>query len=165
MRDDLAQIVPYHSDRAPMTIDRQSNTDALENSFVKNGFFIGTESEIHFVVVERPAASRPALAKVVSYQPISSSTRHRIETERNESIHSAAKLNLGETETGMERRKQSFSEFSRQHERNEQMNGIATAGQPLELDADDFLLVGPTTSSREMTSAEVEFTKIGRAHV
>lgn len=158
MRDDLAQIVPYHSDRAPMTIDPQSDAEATDDLFVENGFFIGTENEIHFVVVERSDLSRPALAKVVSYQPISNSPRDRAETESNERIDSAPEQNLGETQTGMERRKQSFSQFSRQQERNAQMNGIAMAGRQLELDADDFLQVGPTTLSREFTPADVEIT-------
>lgn len=158
MRDDLARIVPYHSDRAPMTIDPQSDAEASDDSFVENGFFIGTESDIHFVIVERSDPSRPALAQVVSYQPISSSTRDGAEAESNDRIDSAPEQNLVETQTGIERRKRSYSDFSRQQDRKDQMNGIAMAGRQIELDADDFLQVGPTTPSREVTSAEAEIT-------
>lgn len=147
MREDLIRITPCSPDRVAEVIDSQPVSNTSSDTFAENGFFIGSESEIHFMILDPSVASNVAALRVVSYQPDSNQREPNRADESGEGSPGPGKppaetLQVVQIPSGMERRTRGFPEFARQNAIRDEMEEVAMGGREMELDADDFLVIG-----------------------
>ena len=148
MRDDLLCVVPIDPGRDPSMVSQISLASGATTPALPNGFFIGTASEIHFAIFDRPAGSKRLMSRIVSYQ--AQSLRSELlsteepDTDDPEPIDLPPNsLGLEPFAAGIERHVESWSQYLQHRTQQASLDDGFAGAPPSSLDVDDLLVIGP----------------------
>ncbi len=167
MRDDLLRVVPIDPDRNPSMVSEMSLASGATTPALPNGFLIGTTSEIHFAIFDRPAGSKRLMSRIVSYQ--AQSRRSELLSDEDPGTDDpepsdlpANSLGLKPFSAGIERHVESWSQYLQHRTQEVSLADEFARAPPSSLDVDDLLVIGPpdefTDPDSEGTSETPETT-------
>ncbi len=148
-RDDLLHTIAVDRQRA-VAVDQES--DPAGNQFPLNGYLVGTETDLHFVVsVETNSKDAVDPIRVLSYQPRSVIEEQNDDQRESNEAPTVEALEIGLTDQyatplGIDRRDRSWRTYWKDHANGDSLQATLNTNRPSSLDADDFMQVGQNSS-------------------
>jgi prepilin-type N-terminal cleavage/methylation domain-containing protein len=163
-RSDILQIVGL-SPLGPQLID--DRTSAALAKFPTNGYLVGSQTDLHFVVfADSHSLATPGSIRVVSYQPRQTVEETDDDSERMTDLDDTAADDLTlaadafddelldefTTPQGIDVKHQSWRDYWQARESFASLDEVLSTNRPITLDADDFLQIGTSQLDAEDTA-------------